>query len=308
MKRLFVIISVIALNIGLFADGAEQLKNIIGAKPGDKPALLMPGLFHGITSYRDVAITPDGKEFYFAKMSKNRFVIMVAKCSDGRWSIPAVAPFSGKYSDFEPVISPDGKIFLFASNRPSGNKTDMSKDVDIYIMKRVKNGWSKPSLVGGRINSARMEYFPSITRSGRLYFGRNDMAMTRGDIHYSDPVGGVYGKAVKLPPQVNFPGTSYNAFIAPDESYIIFSAYLKGEKGLHSDMFISFRDDNDIWQQAVNMGKIINSDGHDHSPYVSYDGKYLFFSSTRERNPRQFRIYWVSTSFLNQLKKDVLKK
>ena len=43
------------------------------------------------------------------------------------------------------------------------------------------------------------------------------------------------------------------------------------------------------WTQVKNMGESYNSEGIDGSPCVSKDGKYLFFTSTRESiDPRKF--------------------
>ncbi len=309
MKNMLIILLFVLLSGSVTgSDYNNQLKNIQGPVPEDKPLLLMPGLFHMINNYRDVAISPDGKEFYFAAINKNGMTLMVTRCEEGRWSVPQVCRFSGKNSDFEPVMSFDGQRLYFCSNRPTRNKRDMTKDVDIWFVKREGKNWGVPRPVPGLVNTVCMEYFPSLTFGGKMYFGRNNLAMTRGDIHAAELVDGRYQRGIKLPPAVNFPGTSYNAFVSPDESYMIFSSYIAGKKGAHSDMFVSFRDSNGKWTKGVNLGKEINSDGHDHAPLVSFNGKYMFFSSTRGRRADQYRIYWVSTSFLDKLRKDVMEK
>jgi hypothetical protein len=86
----------------------------------------------------------------------------------------------------------------------------------------------------------------------------------------------------RLPDQVNSGQTQYNAFIAPDESYIIVPTYGREDSFGATDYYISFRNENDEWTEAINMGAKINSSNwQEYSPYVSPDGAYLFFMSGR---------------------------
>jgi hypothetical protein len=45
---------------------------------------------------------------------------------------------------------------------------------------------------------------------------------------------------------------------------------------------VVFRNENDNWSQPINLGDKINTrNGREYSAYVSPDGKYFFFMSTR---------------------------
>jgi len=230
---------------------------------------------------------------------------MNSKYHSGKWSQPTIAIFSGKYNDFEPCISPDGKSFYFASMRPSKGKQTMKNDIDIWKMEQNDYGWSEPKRLGDTINTNCMEYYPSITKDGTLYFGRNDLALTRGDIYSSKFSKSSFTKPEKLPDIVNLPNTSFNAFISPDESYLIFSTYVQDSLSWHSDLYISFRNKNGNWNTPENMGKQINSKGNDFSPWVSYNGKCLFFASTRLNTTgknKNHEIFWVSTDIIKNIK------
>jgi hypothetical protein len=117
----------------------------------------------------------------------------------------------------------------------------------------------------------------------------------------------------------------YNAFIDPDERYLIVCiAGLPDAIGM-GDYYVSFRSEYDTWTGPVNMGDKINTpDNSAPSPYVSPDGKYFFFASTRkiqsgdeaatERRYEDIRrqqtepgngnsdIYWVDASFIEALR------
>jgi hypothetical protein len=229
---------------------------------------------------------------------------MFCSFQNGEWTQPAIASFSGKYNDFEPVISRDGNFF-FGSMRPTKNKPNMTNDADIWMMRAAENGWSDPEVLPPPITSSCMEYFPSVTTDGTLYFGRNDFAMTRGDIHFSRLIEGKYSKPVKLPAIINLTASSFNAFIAPDESFLLFSTYLQDDSHWYSDLYIASRNSDGKWSEPSNLGPNINSRGNDHAPWISHDGKYLFFSSTRldsSGKNENHSIFWLSTNILENYK------
>ena len=81
---------------------------------------------------------------------------------------------------------------------------------------------------------------------------------------------------------INSPLFEFNAFIAPDESYLIFSSFGREDEQGGGDLYIAYRNEDGTWNKAVNMGKKINSDKMDYCPFVTVDEKYLFFTSQRE--------------------------
>ena len=51
-----------------------------------------------------------------------------------------------------------------------------------------------------------------------------------------------------------------------------------------TDYYIVFRNPDDTWSEPINLGNKINTDGGlEYAPYVSPDGKYFFFMSSRSR-------------------------
>ena len=58
---------------------------------------------------------------------------------------------------------------------------------------------------------------------------------------------GKYEEAELLPRPVNSPDFEGDAFIAPDESYIIVSTFRKEDNMGQSDLYISFRSEDGSW-------------------------------------------------------------
>jgi len=300
--------------------------------PGDTAELFAPGIVSTGLYTRDVAMTPEGDEIYFGVLVGGLAVVMETKLVDGRWTKPEVAPFSrnSDYLNLEPHISPDGDHFYFLSTRPPPSEELSEEEIrawvhqDIWAMDRVEDGWGEPYNPGPPINTDAAEFFPSVTRDGTMYFTRGVDDSQESYIYRSRLVDGEYVEAEKLGPNVNSTASQYNAFIAPDESYIIVCMSLH-EDGLgRDDYFIVFRDENDNWSTPINMGEHVNTPGGgEFSPYVSPDGKYLFFMAARtgiteplpalltadflrdlHAGPQNgdVNIYWIDAGFIEELR------
>ena len=291
--------------------------------PGIEPEIFARDIISDPMQNRDVALTPDGNEMYFGLASAGIFTIIRTERVNGRWTRPEVAPFATDpdINDFEPCISPDGELFLFLTTRaPEGQEPRGGWAYqNIWAMDRREGGWSEPYDLGAPINTEASEFFPSLTIDNTLYFTRG----SGGEyyVYRSRLTDDGYTEPERLGPGVNAGTAQYNAFIAHDESYLI---YLSGDNEENigvADYYISFRNEDDTWTGPINMGEKINRPGaRGASPYVTRDGRYFFFSSTRplgegvtltydlirnlyyEPQNGSGDIYWIDASFLDELR------
>ncbi len=267
--------------------------------PGTTPDLFAPGIVSTGGIERDLAITPDGREIYFGVAGPGYLfsTVMVTRLVDGRWTEPAVVPGldDPRYLNLEPALSPDGNTLYFLSNRPDETTGMPAGNQDIWFLTRTPTGWSAPRNLGASVNSAAPEYFPSVTRDGTIYFTREDQPGSRAStIWRARRRDGGYAPAERLPRQVNSGTSQYNAFIAPDESYIIVPTDGRPDSLGGCDYYIVFRNPDDRWSEPINLGPAINTRGtQEHSPYVSPDGKYFFFMSSRMARPERLTAEWV---------------
>ncbi len=231
---------------------------------------------------RDLAISPDGQEVFFTRQGqhwKDQTIYRIFKIAGAGWSRPEIASFSGQYRDLEPFFSPDGKRLFFASARPKPNRE--GEDVDIWMMEKKPGGWGPPVNAGPAINSEKDEYYPSVTRSGHLYFtAERNGGIGKEDIYRAAFKNGEWLPAEPLDTGVNGTGYEFNAFIAPDESYLVFTAYGRPDDTGRGDLYWSKRKPDGSWEKAINL-KAANSDQLDYCPFVSPDGKILYYSSEK---------------------------
>ena len=248
--------------------------------PGTSPELFAPGIVSTALPERDLAISPDGKEIYFSVISgdrnKWRSNIVCTKQINGVWSKPEVASFSGQFSDIEPYIQHDGKKLYFISGRPLVEGKENKYRVNMWYVDKTELGWSKPKPVGEPINGHGHVCYPSITKSGTMYFTRR--SEDRSELIYrSNFVDGRYTEPELLPKEINFTNTMFNTFISPDEDFLIVPSYIENDNCGSTDYYVSFRDENDNWSELINLGCEINSPHWDYAPSLSPDGKYFFF-------------------------------
>ena len=169
--------------------------------------------------------------------------------------------------------------YILRRTGPISDTGKEAKDFDLWYIEKTGNKWGSPVNMGPVINTAKDEFYASVAKNGNLYFTRdNDSA--KDDIFFAAFNNGNYAAPVALGPEINSNGYDFNAFVDPDEKYIIFSSFKRKDDMGGGDLYISARK-NEHWSPAVNMGPEINSVSLDYSPFISFDKKYFFFSSRR---------------------------
>lgn len=263
----------------------------------------LPEIFGQFPNVRDMAITSDKNEIYFTvETYKKEFsaIYFIRKTTSG-WSVPEVAPFSGQYRDLEPFLTANGLRLYFASARPLDLKSKTQKDIDIWYVERNDrtSPWGAAINAGNTINSSKDEFYPSVSLSGNIYFTRQaDDPKRKEDIYVSELKNDSYTTPVALNDSINGNTYEYNAFVAPDESYIIFTSYgRKGDLG-GSDLYISKKNKQGSWLAAEHMGAI-NSNKIDYCPFVDISTNTLYFTSERSDIPSFFE----NTQTANDFKK-----
>jgi hypothetical protein len=132
----------------------------------------------------------------------------------------------------------------------------------------------------------------SFSKSGILYFSASY------DIYRTSFDNGRCSKPVKLGGAVNTGNTESTPFIAPDESYLIFSR-IDEKVSPRADLYISFKDEKGDWSEATLMAELVTEDNHELWPFVTYDGKHLFF--IRNTGPKSdLKPYWVDAAIIDR--------
>jgi len=95
--------------------------------------------------------------------------------------------------------------------------------------------------------------------------------------HYSD---GIWSPVEKLNENINDKYWESHACVTKDENTLYFTSNRKGGyEELNLDIYRSVKDSLGEWGPAVNLGPNINTEYNEETPFITEDGKTLFFSS-----------------------------
>ena len=205
-----------------------------------------------------------------------------------QWTEPQELAFSDFPDDVDPgaaFISADGKKLYLTG---CGWRRDSS--CDIYVSELVDGRWSMPQAIKGSVNTNSWESQPCVSSDGKeLYFvsRRNGNA----DIYCSSRnADGTWSEPQNLGAPINTKGTEMAPFLHPDGRTLYFSSDKHiGMGGF--DLFMSRRGEDGKWQDPVNLGFPINTQGDEINFFVAADGKTAFVSSQREGGQGGYDIY-----------------
>jgi hypothetical protein len=336
MKRLLTL-SILALFS--FAITGQHVKSqdlnlsYLGQKPpGITPEPFAPDIIATGYYERDITISPDGTEIFYGILTGRHVTILYTRLADGKWTEPEIAPFARNSQFFflEPCFSPDGNTIYFLCTKPPEGKEPAPGWAyqNIWASDKKSDGtWGEIYNPDTAFNRPNSQFYPSLTKTGTLYFTRSDEQTGKSEILRAKKNGNKLDTPELLPPVINANGNIYNAFISPDESYLIGCVDNKKNEinpGF-ANYYIFFRDKNDNWNEGISFGPDINIKGSTAiSASVSPDGKYLFFSARTTsdmmkelaskntigalkeylNSPQNgnYDIYWVSAGVIDNLR------
>lgn len=189
--------------------------------------------------------------------------------------------FNDSNSNFNPVISADGKSFAFMTSLKFYNA--------IYFSKKEKNRWTKPVNITPAVMSDGNMSVSSLSSDGSLLF-LTKKGDENSDIFVSRHDGDKWNAAEKLNNKINTPYWESHAAISPDGEFLIFASDRPGGFG-GLDLYISYRDQDGDWSTPVNLGPEINTPFNEDMPALTGEASVLFFCSQGHYNMGGYDIF-----------------
>jgi hypothetical protein len=245
--------------------------------PGNKPKVFQLPVDSGLFAAERIAVTNDGKEIYYGEV--DNYPPKIAKIkyflySNNKWN----GPFTLFNNFGAPALSVNNQKLYFAN--------------ELYCVKN-DTGWSTPVKFW---STSKHLHYPQETNAGNYYLSSLPDRGGTGRMDWSKLIIGNTDTTVQ---SLGLPLNTYNDnldfYIARDESFIILVSGSKDRKCFgYSDLFISFKKNDNTWTNPKNLGLEINiNDPYDGrwGPYVTVDNKYLFYSHGKD--PSTAGINWV---------------
>lgn len=225
--------------------------------------------------------------------------------SETGWTTPSILDITKTTSASSPAIANDGKTFYYDALDPNADPDERPRPSFLYGVTKSNGKWANPVIVNNILPNEKGMGSASFcfADNGNLYFdygGPQENGEWWWSMHFSEFKDGRYQDPVKLEFGINEGEVDWCPWIAPDESYLIWSSHREGQLG-NGDLYISFREIDGTWGEPTNMGEKINTPGQERFPSVTPDNKYLFFARHSD-SITYSDIYWVEAKIINNLK------
>ena len=184
-------------------------------------------------------------------------------------------------NEYFPYASNDQKLLFYTSSIPDRiSKTAYNEN--LYFSHKEEN-WQKGEVVGAQITTTQNEGMSTFTRDGvtMIYTAcQQEGILADGcDLRKAIMSGDSIMSIEQLDGWVNSESWESQAALSCDGNQLYFASNRKGGLGL-TDIWTSQRLPNGTWSEPKNLGKNINTNGYEEAPFITNDGKTLFFSST----------------------------
>lgn len=254
--------------------------------PGLRPKPFAPGIVN-TTGWGDAGrFSLDMKEFHVIrwrlKDGKRETASVTFKQTGTHWQELAMPDRASI-----PFISPDGKTMYLKSQ----------------YRERTAAGWSELKSMGASFEEIRIMSLAASAR-GMVVF---DEIGTNGNglLRYAQRQDGQWETPKPFGKEINTGTWNAHPYLAPDESYMLWDGERASGYG-SSDIYISFRQPDGSWSEAINLGSWVNTEAEEGGPQITPDGKYLFFN--RMVKPEagdgeaQSDLFWVDAQLIDLLK------
>lgn len=196
--------------------------------------------------------------------------------------------------EYWPSITADGQTLMFTRQERYSDYNGRPGQEDFYISRFSDGKWQKAVNAGSPLNTPQNEGAQTLSSNGNyMYFTACERPGGAGscDIYFSSYSDGKWSIPVNLGSPVNTAYWESTPSISSDGKTLYFSSNRPGGFG-GKDLWRSTLSDDNKWSVPVNLGKTINTDGDEMSPFIHFDGKTLYFSSNGRPGMGGFDIYF----------------
>jgi Tol biopolymer transport system component len=257
----------------------------LGQTPPGRTAVRFAPSIIGEDIHATVTFSPDGTEMFWRPFRDDTNEILFMALENGSWTLPQIVPFASRISDSDdPCYSAGGDRLYFTSWRPLTWLQPFDSKERIWYVDRTAQGWSRPSPVSDAVNDMELHWQLSVSDDETLYFA------SEGDLYQSSFLGGAHQQPLNLGDVVNSPVDEGHPWIAPDESFLLFSSNRGKVDPGDYDLYLSRRSNQGNWETPLNLGRQVNTPALELYPVLSPDQEYLFFLSNRVSG---LSVYWI---------------
>jgi hypothetical protein len=290
-------------------ENAQKAELLISDKKSADLALLQGQIKHRIGALDEAINYYSKAKDAFGEKNADYYGIPIylAQCKfalDQKGILNKLVPFSANlnstYDEYGAILSSDGLHLFFTARTPesTGNNKNFGdqrffEDIVHYEWETEKNDWVLSSRAIEGINTEGFDALNFISRDGKYALGTINTALSKEKTTKSSEIFEVFSDEAFLFEKIDLIknkaiNTSYfdGSAIITDTIFndngdfsqtLYFVSDRNGEKSL-TDIY-SVDKKNGVWMDMKNPLKTINTDGRETTPFITPNGRFLFFSS-----------------------------
>lgn len=197
------------------------------------------------------------------------------------------ANVNSDYSEYNPLLSPDGKTLYFSRKNHPENIGGTSDKEDIWYSELGTDGkWSLAKNLGPQLNNSSPNFVNTVsaTPDGKavvLLLGNKylEKGKVLAGVSISNNQGGSWSdpKPLEIEDDYNY-NEKANYFLTNTQKTLLMSVERDDTQG-GRDLYVSFEKEGGKWSKPLNLGKVLNTVGEETAPFLAADDKTLYFSS-----------------------------
>lgn len=197
---------------------------------------------------------------------------------------------NSSYQELNCVISPNKKKLYFTrANHPSnvGGKPDKG---DIWVSEMdISGNWTDAINLGKPLNDEKENKIIGFVNAGRIM-----ILHSKSGIAFSNIKKGKWTKPslVKIP-YFKLKSEHQSGSISADGKYLLFGMESFGSYGVE-DIYMSRLKLNEEWTSPKNLGRKINTEFEEQTPFITADNKTLFFASNGRGGNGSYDIFMAT--------------
>ena len=200
--------------------------------------------------------------------------------------LPLSGPVNSPGNEVHPLLSPDGSTLYFARTKFAGNTEGNTDSGDAWLSQSADHGqtWGAPTRLDA-INTPQNNEVVAVTAQTLFLRGIYESGGFRDEglskvsraAATSGVARGVKPEAVRVANYYSaVPGTGF--YLSSDGQILLLSLE-RGDSEGGNDLYLSRPDGSGGYSEPKSLGPVLNSPGFDFSPWLTPDGKTLYFAS-----------------------------
>ncbi len=186
-----------------------------------------------------------------------------------------------EYDEREPILSPDGKTLYFWRRLSPGNTGGIDDHGDIWFSRKLRDGrWAPAQHMEYPLNSTGHDFVWQVSQAhDTLWMTQVPRGRRSSGIAFATR--SRYG-GWNMPRPVEVRGLQSRGnckdyFLSPEKILLLPNQGPDTYGG--SDLYVCFPINDTTWSAPINLGPVVNTARDEDAPFLSEDGKTLFFNS-----------------------------